>query len=376
MLDTKTAERSIASIRVSMTEKLTFKRGLSLKNRIVMAPMVTCMSFHNGVVTSDEMNYFALRSGEVGAVIVGATYVSEGGMGPWEGLNGVSNDNHIEELSKLAKAIKVNGTKAILQIYHGGRMTSTARLRGIQPVAPSAIKAERPNAETPRELSEAEIFAIIEDFKTATARAIQAGFDGVELHGANTLLIQQFFSPHSNRRADQWGGSLEKRFTFIDKLVDAVTNVVDTSSKKHFIVGYRLSPEEFETPGIRLEDTLYLVDRLADKNLDYLHMSLSKYDVVSKMSSEYSDHPIAHYIHQTINGRVPLIAVGRITNSAEIHEALKNAEVAAIGRGLIKDPHWVSKVVEDREDELITSLSDDTKDTLYIKNPLYRLLVG
>ncbi|TNH05506.1 NADH-dependent flavin oxidoreductase [Testudinibacter sp. TR-2022] len=359
-----------------MTEKLTFKRGLTLKNRTVMSPMVTCMSFHNGVVTSDEMNYFALRSGEVGAVIVGATYVDEGGMGPWEGLNGISDDNHIEELAKLAKAIQVNGTKAIIQIYHGGRITSTARLRGVQPVAPSAVKSERPGAETPRELSEAEILAIIEDFKKATARAIAAGFDGVELHGANTLLIQQFFSPHSNRRADQWGGSREKRFSFIDKLVDGVTGVVDDSDKKGFVVGYRLSPEEYETPGIRLEDTLYLVDKLADKPLDYLHLSLSRYNAVARMSGDYQEKSMTQYIHEKIAGRVPLITVGGIVNQATVDEALENAEMVAIGKALITDPHWVSKVMEDREDEIVTTLSHETKDELYIKNPLYRLLVG
>ena len=125
---------------LKIAETLTLKSGATLRNRIVMSPMVTCMSYHNGVVTSDEINYFDIRSKEVGAVIVGATYVDEGGMGPWEGLNGISDDNHIEELSKLARTIKANGAKAILQIYHGGRITSRARLRGVQPVAPSAIR--------------------------------------------------------------------------------------------------------------------------------------------------------------------------------------------------------------------------------------------
>ena len=217
---------------------------------------------------------------------------------------------------------------------------------------------------------------IIEDFKKATERAIIAGFDGVELHGANTLLIQQFFSPHSNRREDEWGGSLEKRFTFIDKLVDAVTNVIDNSGKKEFILGYRLSPEEYEMPGIRLEDTLYLVDKLADKNIDYLHMSLPKYNAISRMSGHYREKPMAYYIHEKINGRVPLITVGNITNKAEVNEALENSEIVAIGRGLITDPRWVSKVIEERENEIIRTISPETKDELYIKNPLYRLLVG
>lgn len=110
------------------------------------------------MATSDEMNYFAMRSGEAGAVIIGATYVNEGGMGPWEGLNGISNNNQIEELSKLAKSIQVNGTKADLQIDHGGRITSTARLRGVQPVAPSAVKSERLGAEIPKRIGRSRNF--------------------------------------------------------------------------------------------------------------------------------------------------------------------------------------------------------------------------
>lgn len=361
---------------IKMTDELTLKRGLTLRNRVVMSPMVTCMSYHNGVVTSDEINYFDIRSKEVGAVIVGASYVDEGGMGPWEGLNGICDDNQIEELAKLAQTIKANGAKAIIQIYHGGRITSRARLRGVQPVAPSPIKSERFGAEIPRELSENEILGIIDDFKKATQRAIWAGFDGVEIHGANTLLVQQFFSPHSNRREDKWGGSVDKRFVFIDKLVDEVSNVIDNSGKKAFILGYRISPEEYETPGIRLEDTLYLVDKLADKNVDYLHLSLPKYNAVSRMSRDYQAKSMTAYIHEKINGRVPLITVGNITNQNEVNEALENAEMVAIGRSLITDPDWFGKVVENRENEIIRTISHETKDELYIKNPLYRLLVG
>src|SRR5699024_2667149 len=134
-----------------------------------------------------------------------------------------------------------------------------------------------PDAERPRELTEAEIIALIGSYQQATERAIRAGFDGVEIHGANTYLIQQFFSPHSNRREDQWGGSREKRFKFINDLVDAVTDTVDNSNVNDFIVGYRFSPEEFETPGLRLDDTFYLIDQLCHKPLDYLHISFDDY---------------------------------------------------------------------------------------------------
>lgn len=194
------------------------------------------------------MEYYSLRTGKVGAIITAAANVQDNGKG-WEGELSVASDQFIPSLSRLSSTIKRNGTKAILQLFHAGRMTDSGVLRGVQPVSASAIAAERPNAEIPRALTEDEIFDLIEDFKKATERAIKAGFDRVEIHGANTYIIQQFFSPHSNCREDQWGGSIEKRFNFINQLVDSVTEVVDNSNVQDFIVGYRFSPEEYEEPG-------------------------------------------------------------------------------------------------------------------------------
>lgn len=320
-----------------LNNTLTFRRGLTLKNRVIMSPMTTKMSFYDGVVTQDELNYYSLRSGEVGAVITAAANVQDGGKG-WEGELSVASDKFIPSLSQLASTIKRNGTKAILQLFHAGRMTDSKVLRGVQPVSASAIAAERPDAETPRELTEDEIYLLIEDFKKATERAIKAGFDGVELHGANTYVIQQFFSPHSNRREDQWGGSLEKRFNFINQLVDGVISVVDDSNVQDFIIGYRFSPEEYEEPGIKMADTIYLVDKLADKELDYLHISLGDYKRVS-VSEEYKEKSIMQYIHEKINGRLALIGVGDVRTKEDAENTLENAELVAVGRSLIIDPH-------------------------------------
>ena len=357
----------------TLERTLTFRRGLTLKNRIVMAPMTTKMSFYDGVVTQDELKYYSLRTGEVGAIITAAANVQDGGKG-WEGELSVASDKFIPSLSRLASTIKRNGTKAILQLFHAGRMTDTAILRGTQPVSPSAIAAERPDAETPRELTHDEILVLIEDFKKATERAIKSGFDGVEIHGANTYLIQQFFSPHSNRREDQWGGSLEKRFNFINQVVDAVTSVVDNADVQNFIVGYRFSPEEYENPGIRIEDTLYLVDKLSDKNLDYLHISLGDFKKVAVVSEEYKEKSILQYVHEKINGRVPLIGVGDIRTKQDAEDTLTNAELVAVGRSLIIDPHWTSKVLEGKEDTIRRVLVDQDRDNLVVGNGIVEFL--
>lgn len=360
-----------------MTEKykksFTFRSGLTVKNRVMMAPMTNRMSFHNGDLTQDELDYYALRTGELGAVITAAANVSPNGKG-WEGEFSVDSDDNLPSLISLASTIQKNDTKAIIQLFHAGRMTNKKVLRGEQPVSASAIPAERPNAEIPRALMESEILGIIEDFKAATIRSYQAGFDGIELHGANTYLIQQFFSPHSNRREDKWGGSLEKRVRFIEKLVDGVLALREDFDRP-FLIGYRFSPEEYENPGIRMEDTLFLVDKLADKALDYLHISLNQYDRVSQ-SDAYQEQSILQYIHKKIDGRLPLVSVGGIQRGKDLQDAMQDSELAALGRVLLTEPHWVKKVFNDREEELRLTIAPEDYEELKIKRAMAPFLKG
>lgn len=357
----------------NISDKFIFDRGLELKNRVMMAPMTTKMSFFDGVVTTDEIEYYGAHSGEIGALITGAANVQPNGKG-WEGELGAYDAKFLPGLTKLSKAIKVNDTKAILQIFHGGRMTNS-KITGETIVSASAISAEREGAETPRELSEAEIYELIENFQKATLLAIEAGFDGVELHGANTYLLQQFFSPHSNRREDKWGGSLEKRFTFIDLLVDSIIKTIDESDAKDFILGYRFSPEEYETPGIRFEDTLYLVDKLANKKLDYLHISLNDYSKKS-VDKAYQEKSMLQYVHEKIAGRVPLVSVGDITTGNDAEKALENSELFAIGKAILIDPNWTSKVLSNEENKIRTRLSRAVQDELKISNGVWGFLEG
>lgn len=353
-------------------QPFTFKSGVNLKNRFIMAPMTTKMSFFDGVITEDEKRYYHMRSKEAGAVITAAANVSEGGKG-WEGELGISDDKHLQGLASLASAIQINGTKAIVQLYHGGRMTSSSVLRGTQPVAPSAVKAERPTAEEPRALDEEELFEIIEDFKQGAIRAIKAGFDGIELHGANTYLLQQFFSPHSNRREDKWGGSLEKRMTFINLLVDEVIQTVKENADRPFIIGYRFSPEEYETPGIRFEDSLYFVDKLSDKPIDYLHVSLGNYKQMSK-SEAYQDRPMLAYLNEKIDGRTAFISVGDVRNGEDALEALENSDLTALGRVILADPHWVGKVLKDKEETIRYTVAHEEREELALTNGVWQFM--
>lgn len=352
----------------NLTDTITFRRGLTVKNRLAIPPMTVRMSYYDGTVTGDEIEYYAMRTGDVGLFITGVANVTPNGMG-WTGEEGVYDDKHIPGLARLASAIKVNGTKAILQIFHAGRMTTT-KMIGEQPVAPSAVASPRPGMEVPRELTDAEIEEIIAAFKDATIRAIKAGFDGVEIHGANHYLIHQFFSPHSNVRTDKWGGSLEKRYTFIECVVDVVLEAVDEMNAKNFIVGYRFSPREETDPGFNLPETLWLVDKLADKPLDYLHISMTHYDGKTNLP-EYQDKTMLQYVHDKIAGRMPLISVGYIQTREDLEAALEDSEIAAIGNSTLIDPNWSAKILAGRDSEIHLKLNQQDRALLKISNGAY-----
>lgn len=183
-------------------------------------------------------------------------------------------------------------------------------------------------------------------------------------------MIQQFFSPHSNRRSDEWGGSLEHRYRFIEKLVDEVLETVDQSGVKEFIVGYRFSPEEFEEPGIRFEDTLFLVDQLAEKGLDYLHISLADYTRKS-ISKAYQAKSMLAYVYEKIAQRVPLIGVGDVRTSKDAAGLLEHADFVAVGRALLIDPHWGQKVLDGQDALIRTTVSTYEREELVLQNGVW-----
>lgn len=335
--------------------------------------MTTLLSFYNGIITEDEIHYYAQRAQGVGAVITGAANVQAGGKG-WPGELSIATDQTLPRLTALADAIHEKGAKGIVQLFHGGRMTTSATLSGKQPVSASAVAAERPEAETPRAMTETEIKETIAAFGEGTRRAIAAGFDGVELHGANTYLLQQFFSPHSNRRTDQWGGSLENRYRFIAEVLKAVFTAVQTYAKKPFIVGYRFSPEEFETPGIRFEDTLFLLEKLRETELDYLHLSLNHYERIAR-SDRYNEKTILAYVHEALQGKIPLVGVGGIRAKEDVEAVLAHAELAAVGQQLLVDPKWAVKLAAGEEAAFVTKEFKEAIYDLELPNPLFNFLV-
>lgn len=357
---------------------LTLPNGVTLKNRTVMAPMTNYSSNEDGTVTDEEVRYYERRSGGVSMVITACTYVSENGKG-FPGQFAGYSDDFIPSLKRVADAIKKQGAKAVLQIYHGGKMSPPELVPNGEVLSASDVPVVQHGkvGKTPRPLMETEIEEIINAYGETTRRAIEAGYDGVEIHGANGYLIQQFFSPHSNIRNDRFGGSLEKRMNFPLAVVDKVKSVAAEHANPSFIVGYRFSPEEPEETGITMEDTLALVDVLADKGLDYLHVSLGDFFSTARRGVEDTSKTRIAYLLEKINDRVPLIGVGSLYTAEDAKKAIETGvPLLAIGRGIIMDPDWVEKVAEGREEEIITTLRKDKQEELVMPDPFWKLITN
>lgn len=351
----------------------TFKNGITVKNRVVIPPMTEGSSLADGSVSDEELAYFKQRAGGVGMFISPVANINELGKG-FPGELSVDDDKFIPGLREMAQAMKTNGTKAILQIFSAGRMSNSATLGGKQIVSASAVAAPREGYETPRALTEDEVEQTIKDFGQAVRRAILAGFDGVELHGANTYLIQQFFSPHSNRRTDKWGGSLENRMRFPLAVVDEAHRIIEKYADKPFILGYRISPEEIENPGIRMDDTLQLIDKLADKPIDYLHISMG-YVFRTSLNDKDDTEPLIEKIKKQVHGRVPLISVGSVETPQQAEKVMDDdIDFVAIGREYIREPRWIQKVEDNDEGAIRYTISPSDLQDLNITPAFWNLL--
>lgn len=256
-------------------ETFRFKNGIETKNRIAMAPMTTWASNDDYTVADDELRHYEARSTDVGMVITGCTRVTANGIGfPNEYAS--YDDSFLPGLKKLAAATKKNGAPAILQIYHAGNKAVLELIPDNIPVSASAValvpSAFYEGGVVSHELSHDEILEIIKAFGETTRRAIEAGFDGIELHGAHGFLLQNFFSPHYNQRTDHWGGSEEKRMNFALAVIKETQEVIKKYADRPFLIGFRISPEEPES--YRVRDTFPFIDKLIESGIDYLHVSL------------------------------------------------------------------------------------------------------
>jgi fumarate reductase flavoprotein subunit len=355
-----------------MLSPFTLPNGTALKNRLLMAPMTTCTGYFDGTVTEELVEYYRVRAGSIGTIVVECCFIDDLGLA-FPGAIGIDNDEKIAGLAKIASAIKGEGSRALLQIYHGGRMVDPKLIGGRTPVAPSALAAPRDGAATPNALTTEEVAGMVGKFGDAVRRAIQAGFDGVEIHGANTYLIQQFYSPNSNQRDDEWGGSRDNRAKFPLAVLDITHQMVRQYADDAFIIGYRFSPEELEVPGIRFDDTMYLLEKLAARGLDYLHFSLG-YSLRPSINDTTDPTPLINKyceMRSEALAQIPVMGVGGIVNASDVETALEHGyDLVAVGRACIAYPDWTARIANG---EVLDLFIDSTKrEELTIPEPLWR----
>ncbi|TJZ53690.1 NADH-dependent flavin oxidoreductase [Sphingobacterium olei] len=339
-------------------EPLTFKNGIQLKNRLVMSPMTTWSSNDDYTISDEEVEYYQKRVNGVGLVITGCTRVTANGIGFTNEYAGY-DDKFQPSLKKLATAAKSGGAPSIMQIYHAGNKAVPELIPNGEVVSASAVTTEASPmaaAITPRELTHEEILDIIKAFGETTRRAIEAGFDGVEIHGAHGFLIQNFMSPSFNQRTDDWGGSLDNRLRFGIEIVKEVKQVIAQYATKPFLLGYRISPEEIPQETYGLPETFVLIDKLIDENIDYLHFSLLNAVSQKPLHSKDTDKVISAVLADYVNERVPVITAGGINTPQDATSVLENGvSMVALARTLVVNPNWV-ELVENNQSEKITSV--------------------
>ena len=344
----------------------TLNNGVTIKNRLVVAPMTHYGSQADGLISDQERTFLSNRAGDMGLFITAATLVQKDGKA-FHGQPEATGEHCLDSLKETAQILQQQGAKAILQIHHGGSKAIDDLLDGLDKISASASEAEHT-----REATTKEVEALIASYAQAADLALRAGFDGVEIHGANAYLIQQFYSAQSNRRNDQWGGSLENRMRFPLAIIDAVVAVREKHQRDDFIIGYRFSPEEPGDDGLTMTETGALIDALVQKPLQYLHVSLWEFDKKIRRGGDTAQTRM-QFIHERINGKLPLIGVGNLFTADQILAAYETgwAEFIALGKTVMINPHIATQIREGREDEIETQLDPTRADHYGFPNTLW-----
>lgn len=305
-------------------------RNMTLPNRIVMSPM--CMySSHkkDGKVQNWHLTHYASRAvGKTGLIIVEATAVTPQGRISDQDL-GIWSDEHIEGLRTLVDAMKEHGSKTGIQIAHAGRK---AMVEG-EIIAPSAIRYSE-KYRMPKEMTKEEIKETVLAFQKAAERAKEAGFDCIEIHGAHGYLINEFLSPLSNQRTDEYGGSQENRYRFLKEIIVAVREVWDGP------LFVRISASDYHPEGLTVEDYVVMCQWMKEDGVDLIDVSSGA--LVPARINVYPGYQVKFAETIRKETKIPVGAVGLITSPLQAEEILQNerADLIFIGRELLRDPYW------------------------------------
>lgn len=329
---------------------------MTVKNRIVMPPMATNYAGPSGEPTERLIGYYTERAkGGAGLIIVENVQVKYP-----QGKNvacqlRLDQDKFIPGFQELAEAVHAHQARIFIQIHHAGRQYHD--IEGEEGVDPSGIP-DGFTQQPVRALRADEIRDLVERFAETALRAQKAGMDGVEFHGAHGYLINEFMSPHTNQRMDEWGGTFERRMRFPLKIIERTREKVGP----RFPLSFRFSADEFVPGGITLDDSKKIAKYLEDAGIDVLHVSAGIYESISRLLEPMRfEEGWRSYLAAEIKKavKIPVITVGQI-RSPEVAERIleeNQADFVSLGRTLIADPDWPRKVEENRVPEIRKCIS-------------------
>lgn len=312
-------------------------KDVTFKNRIVMSPMCmySCMDEDGKVTDWHRVHYTSRAVGQVGLIIVEATAVTSQGRISVHDL-GIWSDEHIEGLAELVRLSHQHGAKIGIQLAHAGRK---ATVDG-PIIAPSAIPFNE-NMKTPAAMTAEQIEETIAAFREGARRAKAAGFDVVEIHAAHGYLINQFLSPLSNHRHDTYGGDRDRRYRFLQEVIEAVKEEWDGP------LFVRISASDYHPEGLTVDDYVYYAQKMKAQGVDLIDCSSG--GVVPAKINVYPGYqvPFAEKIRAEAN--IATGAVGFITSGWQAEEILQNerADLVFLARELLRDPYWPRRAAQE-----------------------------
>ncbi|EHJ00566.1 NADPH dehydrogenase [Clostridium sp. DL-VIII] len=317
---------------------------LKLNNRLVFPPMATAKS-DNGIVSQSLLDYYDEKSkgGYMSLIVIEHSYITPQGRAS-KGQLSIAEDCNMEGLKKLAEVIHKNGSKAIMQINHAGSATNIEITEGYESVGPSAIINPRAKSDIPKELNKDEIKEIIEAFKVAAKRVKDAGFDGVEIHSAHAYLLNQFYSPLTNKRTDEYGGDVLGRIRIHLEVIKAVKEAVGSD----FPILLRLGACDYTKGGTTIEDSKIAALEFQKAGIDILDISggFCGYIAPGRDNEQGYFSEITEAIKEVIS--IPVILTGGITKIEAAEKLISSgkADLIGVGRAVFKDSMWAKNAIE------------------------------
>jgi len=364
----------------SLFETVKLPNGVELDNRFVLSPMITNSSTKEGYVTEEDIAYAKRRKDSAPLQVTGAAYIEKYGQLFEYGFS-IDRDESIAGLKKVAQAMQSGGAKAVIQLTHAGRFSKIALQNFGTVYGPSELHLNSPIKHTVQSMSKEKIAEVIEQYAEATRRAIRAGFSGIEISGAQRLLIQTFFSTFSNQREDEYGAdNLENRMRFGLEVISAVQKVIKEEAPKDFIFGYRGTPEETRGNeiGYSAEEFLEYIDRILEiADIDYLATASWGKNIYKQKirQGKYQGEFMNQVVYDYIANRTVVMATGGINSPDKALEAIQFADLVGASTPFVTEPEFVTKIKAGKENEIDLGFTEDEVSELAIPDRAFKDMI-